>query len=245
MKLKDINTKPPKILLMGTFGTGKTVFSTSLGSQTEVLDLNRGLRSAFMFKDEFSKERAETEVKQCWDEEPERAKVFPRVRSFVNGIASECKKGTYKKKILVVDSYTDLATESLRNVLDGAGILGKQPQIQHWGAAFLQLENLMYVLRTLPIVVILTSHIRRVETGDTTTYILETPGKNLPQKIPTFFDEVWCAKIRGKDYVLQTTGTSGMACRTRSGLENNTKQNVGLKEVLGLLGYDVEKETKR
>jgi len=62
MKLSDIKTKPPKILLIGNYGSGKTCFATTGGKYVQVIDLDEGLISAKTLKDNFTETRSEIDI---------------------------------------------------------------------------------------------------------------------------------------------------------------------------------------
>jgi len=249
MKVKDLKLHPPKILLMGTFGSGKTALSTSAGLGTSVIDLDNGLRTCMTLEDKFSKQRQDIDVKVCWEENPDKALAFSKAKSFVMAAAEACRQNKYDGKILVLDSYTTLAEGALRSVMRVNGMLGKVPQIQHWGQCFFELESLLAQLRSLPLVVIMIAHCRRVEIEGQASFEIATPGQKLPEKIPSYFDEVWCMRIKGsgsqKKYLIQTQGTSVIPCRTRGNLSDMTDADLGLKEILKRLGYDLDKSSKQ
>ena len=229
---------------MGEFGTGKTAFATTVGAAGEVIDLDNGLRTVMRFQDEFTTRRQQIEVKPCWEPEPEKAIAFKKAFSYIRSAAEQCRKKTYKYKVLIIDSWTTFTDASVRDVLALNGMLAKgaQPQIQHWGASFSALERVLLILKSLPISVVLIAHTRRVSVDGVLKYEMASPGQKLPPKIPTFFDEIWCCKVRGpKDFILQTATTSSISCRTRSGLADKTPMSLGLPEVYKLLGWDMEK----
>jgi len=242
--LKEIEPHAPKILLMGIYGTGKTVFATSAGKGTVVIDLDNGLKSVRTFQDQFHKARQEIEVKKCWEDDPEKAVSFLKARSFITGIARDIREGKSEYKVLVLDSYTKLADGAVRHIMDQNGMLGKPPRIQHWGMAFLEIENLLLILHSLPIAVIVIAHLRRIEDDGVSRYEIATPGQKLPEKIPTYFDEVWATQIRGtgtqQKYTIQTRGSTLIPCRTRSQVEDDINQNLGLREILRRMNYVIE-----
>ena len=249
MKLSELQPHPPKILLTGTFGVGKTLLATSVGETAQVLDLNNGLRSAIMFKDSFTTDRAKVDVIQCLEPDPTKAIAYSKCKSYIESIAGECRIKTYKYKVLIVDGFTDLAEYATRAVLSDNGLLAKgaAPQIQHWGLAFNNIENVLITLKSLPIAVILIAHMRRYETDDgSTKFEIATPGKKLPEKIPTFFDEVWFMDVKYKgngvnEHVVQTTSTSVVPCRSRDCVATNQLASIGMKSFLKQCGYDVTK----
>ncbi len=239
--LNKLKLHAPKILLMGQFGTGKTLWATTLGSKCLVLDLDNGLRSALTFKDKHFNERQLIDVKTCWEEDANRATAFSKFASYLKSIGEECRQNKFERQALIIDGYTSLADFSVRDVLARNGLLGKAPQIQHWGLAFIQIEQVLMELRSLPIVVVMIAHIRRVEVKEETKYEIASPGQKLPDKIPPYFDEVWVTEIKGsgsnQKYVCKTKGTSVVPCRTRGNIGDNLDMNRDLGFFVEELGF--------
>ena len=240
-ELGKLKMQPPKILLMGTFGTGKTLWTCSLGEKALVIDLDNGLRSAATYQDKLTSKRKLIDVKTCWEDNPLKATAFMKALSYIRTVADECRKGTFKRQALIIDGYTTLADASVRDVMARNGMLGQQPQIQHWGLAFGQLEALLLELRALPIVVVLIAHVRRVIVDEISKFEISSPGQKLPNKIPCYFDEVWMTEIKGsgnnQKYVCKTTGTSIFPCRTRGNIGNELDMNEDFSLIMEKLGH--------
>jgi len=246
MKLSELPMHPPKILLCGDPGSGKTALALTLGKSARVIDLDNGLRTGLTLKDKFESARREVDVRPCWEENPEKAIAFSKARSFISALATECATKTQTCRALVVDSLTTLAEFAMRNVLAANGKLGKPPEIQHWGLSFLDLENVFVALRSLPIVVVVVAHLQRTEEDGVTKSCILMSGQKMPYKIPAYFDEVWVMKTKrveqGKTkYLIQTKSSTTFSARSRSNLEDNLDADLGLPEILKLMGYDITK----
>lgn len=243
VKLLSLKRLPPKILLMGSYGTGKTLFATTLGKHGRVYDLNNGLLSAVTFKDKFTAQRAEIDVRTCWESDPSKATAFGVFRSYMQSLSTEA--SGMSQGAIIIDGYTDLAEFSMRSVMAAQNKLYEQPQIQHWGMGFAGIERVLMILRSLPIVVVMIAHTRRIEHGgDDLKFELCTPGQKLPQKIPTYFDEVWFSEVLGSGstakYRIKTKSSGAVACRTRANIPDIVDMDTGLPTVLKMMGYDIE-----
>lgn len=243
--LKDMKRHPPKILLIGDYGTGKTALGLTLGKRLRVLDVDNGLLTGKTFVDKFTPERKEVDVKACWEEDPEKALAFDKTLSYAMSFGKELKAGTASQSALMVDSFTSLFQMSLNAVLYANGRLGKAPEIQDWNIANIQIEKFLLVLRTLPAVVIMTAHVQRAEQDGDLIGELACPGRKLPPRIPTYFDEIWIATVKNieggkRKYVLQTQSTRAMKARTRANLEDGTDQDLGMVEILRRMGHDID-----
>ncbi len=243
-KLSTLELHPPKILLMGTFGTGKTLLATSVGKRGRILDLNNGLLSARTFKDDHTKTRGEIDVKTCWEQDPFKALAFEKVRSYVESMREECYREKNDYDTLIIDGYTDLAEFAVRNVMDANGMIGKNPQIQHWGLAFQKIKWVLTVLKSLPINLIVIAHTRRVEDEGVSTYELATPGTKLPAEVPTYFDEIWFMQVKGsgakREFVVRTQPTSLFPAKTRTQVPDNQLASLGMNHFLKQIQVSAE-----
>lgn len=260
MKLSELKKHAPKIILAGNPGSGKTALALTLGEGAVVLDLDDGLLTGLTLKDAFFDRRQKVEVKECKEDNPNKALAFAKAASYVRGISDECLKGKPPCRALIVDSLTTLAEGAMRLVMSNNGMLGQHPQIQHWGLRDLELENFFLTVYSLPMVVVLVVHLQTVqEEGDTmavvepdgktriktvtqTKYKIALPGKAYPPKLPPRFDELWLARVRkgagGKmEYKISTTGTTSFITRTRSNLPTDQNMEQGLPALLNKMGF--------
>jgi len=237
--LKDYNPSPPKVLLAGEMGTGKTLLATTPGARALVLDLNNGLTSCRLFKDKFTADRLSCEVKQCWELGKPGA-AFSRTLAYVQEFA---KKPSHE--MLVIDGLDDLADGALASILVNASKWDEKSVDKvtrtEWGAAIALVERVMYRIKSLPTVVVMTAHTKLVEVDGNLRTALAVYGRNLGGKLEGMFDEVWCTKVTGsgaaRKFLLQTISTGGIKCKTRHQLQNDTDMNLGLVEILSRVGY--------
>lgn len=242
MKLSEIKLKPPKCIFYGPFGSGKTCFAATGGEVVQFLDMNEGLMSAKTLQDKWTEERKKVDVIECHEDDPTKATAFLKARSYIQSVASQCSTETYKFKILVIDSLTDLQEFCMRNILSNAGRLGKQAEIQHWQLRDIEFLNLMIIIKSLPIAVILIAHQQIVEQDGINVISPGLPGKSLPNNLFTKFDEILFFKARnttsGKvEFLIQNTSSSSILTRTRANIKNEINVDIGLIEYLKLLGY--------
>ncbi len=251
MKLKEIRKKPPKVLLYGPPGTGKTALVLTLGKRLQVLDLDDGLETGRTLHDQFRERRMEVDVVQALETSRIRGTAFPEAKRHVFRVVEMIDKGTYPFEAFCIDSLTSLADGAVRYVLGNAGHVGRAPQIQEWGAAFIEIENILTLLRSLPIVVILTAHQHVFELDGETQTEIAVPGRKLPGKICSYFDEVWRMRVRPLPqkkfaYVLQTKSTAGTVARSRLNLEDGIDAGkLGLEEVLRRVGWEWREGNKK
>lgn len=241
-QLKDIESKVPKILIYSPAGTGKTALALSAGADTEILDMDDGVLTGQTLDDKWKEERLKVEVKQFLESDPLKAVAFKKFKNRMIKIAKECTEGKYPHKLLTVDSLTSFADGAVRYIMYNSSMLGQAPQIQHWGTAFIEIENILTLIRSLPIPVILLAHeqIKTIDKKDVTD--LAVSGRNLPSKIRRFFDEVWWINVRnaagGKvERKIQTKSTESIGCRSRWNMEDGINVNVGMRELLKRMDY--------
>lgn len=234
---------PPRIILYGPPGTGKTALMLTLGEKLQVIDVDDGLVTGLRLEDKWKKARGEVDVKRFVEDDPKKGVAFSKVKATIYGIADQCRAGTYPFKALGLDSFTAFADYAVRYIKGNAGHLEQNTQLQEWGMAFQEIENVLTVLRSLPIVVIMTAHEHTYEVGDGTKTEIAIPGRKLPQKVVGYFDEVIRTKVRNVTggelaYVLQTRSTAGVVARSRRSLPDGTDSEIGMGAVLKLMGYE-------
>jgi len=245
-RLDQIKDRPPHILLYGPPGTGKTALALTLGKGCQVVDLDDGLKTGLTLKDRFLSSRREVDVVQCLETNPKKANAFRRAKAAIFNICNAVMAGKYPFKALVVDSMTSFMDYVMRYVLDNSGRPGTHPQIQDWGASFIETENLLTMVKSLPIVVVFTAHEYSYEVDQATHIKLALPGKSLPGKVCAYFDEVLRTKIVNleggkRGFVIQSKGTGSTLARSRCNLPDSTKMDLGLPAILKLMGWDWER----
>jgi len=242
MKLAEIELADPKIILLGQFGTGKTCLASTLGEGCLYLDLDGGLRASATLKDQFQAMRAKIEVVQILERDPRSPTVLLKVKEQVSKLLDLSVKGTLPWKYIVIDGYTNLAESAIRWVQKANGLIGKPLQIQHWGMAFMEIEEVLQQLRAIPIVFVLIAHTHReVSDDEGVKYEILTPGQKLKDKVPGYFDEAWMMKVTGsgtaRRYAVMTQSTGMYNAKTRGQLADNTDANKGMVEILRSIGW--------
>jgi len=245
--LSDTPITPPKIILYGEGGVGKTCFVATYGEGLQLIDCNRGLLSAKTLKDKWTAERHKIDVVSCYESDPKRATAWGILKKTVLQIYEDCLKGIYPHKVLAIDSLTDVAEYALRGICGNSGSLGQPEKVTQaqWGLAIAEVYNLFVYLRALPIPVVITAHTMIVTIGTgkdaVTRQVLSIYGKNLAPNLINLFDEVDYVKTRivqGKpEPYLQTMKDAFVQAKTRSQLVDGTKLDIGFREYMKLLGW--------
>lgn len=236
---------------MGDFGTGKTAFATSAGSQTEVLDFDNGMATCEYFKDQWTNERKQAIQYPCYMEDPNSASNWRRAKGHVLDICNAARSPAgYKRKIIVIDSFSTAGEAAVRNVREGLGNVKDYARfnpfrIQDWGTMVGEFEQMIQLLRMTPLIVICIAHVEVEEVDGGKKRLKPIAGtQRFAGKVAAYFDEVWQAVAKdepgGKTgYYLQTQQTEGRPARSRRGLPNMTPMNLGLKKILSMIGTEI------
>lgn len=253
-KLIDLPSRHPKVLIYGPVKIGKTALALTLGARAQVIDFEDGLLTGQTLNDRWKKDRGEVDVRQFLDLDREKATSFQRAKAYVVEAANLCNKGEFPFDAIIIDSLTSLADSAVRSVLYAGNHLGSNPQIQEWGLAFSDIKNFLSVVRSMPVVFILTAHemVKTTGTGKAAEdkTVIGIPGKNLPGQVGMLFDEVWYMRAqemgagRSKFYI-QTVQTSSALAGSRGNLANNTDVSEGLWSLVEKLGYKKEEVTAK
>jgi len=234
MKPSELTRKPPKILIYGPPGLGKTSLFMTLGEKAQLLDLDGNADVALGLKDNLHAERMECDVRQILEDDPAgKATVFARAKKYIYGLPGEIKKGNFPFDAFGLDSLTSLAVACQDYVMANSGRLGQNPEIQHWGLIITEIANVVKALKGLPIPTFILAHEEVIvpEGGgeDNLAKIqIAIPGRKLPGQITRQFSEIWYLKMRasgqGKHEILiQTLATQIITCRSGRGLATGRK----------------------
>lgn len=234
-------------MIYGEVGAGKTALALTLGARAMCIDMDEGLRTGITLQDSFTSDRKAVEVRQFLETNPQKdATAFAKCKSFVYGLTAEFQKGR-PFEALILDSLSSFAEGALRYIMSNSGQLGKAPEIQHWGLAFNEIQNVLAVMRSLPIPLVIIAHeqvkmIGKAGPNQESKLEIAISGKNLPSRICRYCDEVLYMRARpvgaGKmQYVVQTVGDDKLMARSRSNIPNLTDTKVGMWELMRMMGY--------
>lgn len=227
MKASEMQAKPPKILIYGPAGCGKTALFMTLGEAAQLYDLDDNVDVAFGLKDQLQDQRLKVDVQQFLDDDPKKGNALGAVKKAVIKTVNDCRKGDYPFQILGLDSLTSLSVAAQRSVMGASGNTDANPQIQHWGMLLTEIHNLVLKLKALPIPVFVLAHETTFTSDDINKVEIAIPGQKLPGMITRMFSEIWYLRLRQagqgrQEFYIQTAPTSSITCRSGRGLESGT-----------------------
>ena len=229
MKTNEQELAPPRILLMGPYGVGKTF----LIGQADVLLKDSGKKGLYLF--DFEKQNTL------------RANNFSVEFDYYFDKPGEVKGGGLKRfgddftKFeynpngfggFAIDNLTPMIAEAMRyniSINPSKRHLGFMPSFQDQGIVIKLMENILPQLLAVSThsVLICTAHLRELtseKTGETTVLPF-VPGKSLPYLIGGFFTEVW------RVYAIRDQGTIVRCVQTvNDGRFGCKSQTVGMPE---------------
>lgn len=251
MKVSDLPAKAPHICMYGEVGAGKTGLALTCGARAQVIDLDNGLMTAMHLKDKFTEARQSVDVKQFLEEDPQKKiTAFAKTKAYIYDLPAAIKRGQWDFDVFIMDSLSTMADSAVATIMANSNMIGKAPQIQHWGMAFTEIQNVLNVVRTLPCVVILIAHEQVKMVGkppnDDARIEIAIPGKNLPSKVARYYDELWWFKNSpagggNVKRTVQTVSNGLVAARSRGCLPNLTNIDCGMWELLKKIGYEPPK----
>lgn len=202
--------KPLKILMVGRSGSGKTGALASLAKDYRLIiaDFDNGLTSLRAFSEQA--DRKNIHYKTFTDTMKKVGnKIVPKgtPKAFVNflaaldpdwdGLGSIYDWG--QDTVFVLDTLTHCSNAAMRLEVGLAGFAGKAPQIQHWGEAMRQVEEVLAMLYddAVKCHVIVNTHLTYVEQEDGTVGYPSAIGSKLPPKVGSYFNTTLLMRSRG------------------------------------------------
>jgi len=247
-ELVSVPIDPPRVLLYGPPGSGKTAGLLTLGADLEIIDIDKGLRSGITLVDKWRDRRLAVEVFPCRESNPMQPAAFLRAKQKLIEVANQVASKTYKYKVLGLDSLTELGEAALRYVRYNSGTLtnGKNTTLQEWGLAINEVQQCLNILRTINIpTVVITHELTETEDSGAKKIRMWVIGAKLPDQLGAYFDEIWYARTvpgggNTVSYTIQTLPVGGAVARSRNQLPNGTRLDEGMHEIFKKIGYEIK-----
>ena len=249
MKAKDLKklNAPPKILLHGDCGNGKTALVSQL-SNGYLMDLDGGMLTALNLKDKFTKYRQNIEFDTFKDESFRNPQGWNKFYAKLLGIAELVNKGKWNYDALCIDSMTGI-TQIIKHfvMFSKANNALAEPERNHWGMMVNCMESVCSIIMTLKVPVIMTAHDCTVYTEDSAEYKVLSMTKNHGEKIPWMFDEVWLSQIKKvgmkRKFTLSGIGSASRIAKSKMNLGKDVDHTeIGLPGIFKIIGYEYDFE---
>lgn len=249
MKAADLakQNKPPNVLIGGPAGSGKTCL-VAQASRGYLMDWDGHMKTVLQVKDKFSPLRGQIEFDEFVDEVTMKdGKPTLKSSRYLDGKSKllECARlaseGNWPYDALITDTITGLCRSIQLHTMSCAGNPFKKPQIQDFGSFINELESILTIIRSMPVLKITTAH-EMVIFGNAdqqiSTRLMSATKPHGANKLAWLFDQVLMAKKRfrgqGKvEYIV--TGRHEIA---KGPINIDVVHNeIGLAGILEMLGY--------
>ena len=251
----------PVILIYGSIGSSKTALISQL-SGGYIYDFDKGMRTAATLKDKFFSDRQSVTFDTYWDENPLKPTMYYKAFKHLQDVVAKSAQGKCQYDAFGVDSLTGLCQAAqlyIQSHGDKSNPKGDplaKMEIQNWGSLVNEVNRFLLLLQSLRVPVIVTAHVDMIEkkkdnkiTGETIVtdmFPSSATQRHGHRKIGAFFDEIWYAQAKpagGNAVNYQVTGkpTGIIRARTRSSFETVVHNDIGMKGLLKMVGYDYGK----
>ena len=254
MKADELKNTPPKIMIYGPAGSGKTGL-VSQANKGYLFDFDGGMLTARNLNDSFSSLRKSIDFDVYRDTKPSNPDGWRRAKEKLISISEQCASNKWAYNACIIDSFTGLSQAIQNSVMANDNKPMGKPEIQHYGMIVSELEIILTLITSLHnTLVLVTAHempilSRKGQIGhpeqDTYKFVPLCAGTKLGPKLPWMFDEVWYAdrtSVGGKiAFVVSGKPSSYNDSRTRSGfVEDFDHTSIGLAALLKKLNYNYD-----
>lgn len=240
-----------KMLVVGDSGVGKTGSIASLvdaGYKVRILDFEAGLDplaghvrkrehlnnvSYFTLKDEFKITGSSIGISKA----PSFQRSMQLLQDWKDDEQSYGPVSSWgKDTVLVVDALSSMGRASLNMVLQANGVIGKPPEIQHWGTAMDNIEKVLGNL-THPVLVpchlVVLTHVtvQESEGGGMVKAYPEALGTKLNPKVGRYFNNMVSLSITAGEKSFKTKKDGMLACKTSRPLKDKYSLEQGMAEM--------------
>ncbi len=244
MKAEDLikHNYPPKILVYGAAGTGKTAL-VSQASKGYLMDFDNKIFTIKSLQDQFSPLRHEIEFDTYSERNIQKPDAWLKAKKKLIDIMNKCFRGEWEYDCLIIDSLSGLAEVVQNQIMSQCGKTMGKPEIREWGLIVAEVEVAIKIIKSLPVLIIVTAHELPIMVDDQHIMKILAPGTKLPARIPTWFDEVWYAKTRrvaggALSYIVSGRKTPAIEATSNGGMNKDFNHtDTGLKGVLSEIGF--------
>ena len=246
MQLKDLVDTPSKIGCYGSAGSGKSAFWATLGECCEFIETDpNGYTTLKYLKDKWTEERQKVDISYFAETDFKAPRAFSQVKNRVIEINNQLVQKTYKKKVVVFDTLTSLSEMALHAVKAAKGVFRTSTEIQEWGMAMGEVEQVILMARAWPIPVIFIGHREVKEVDDKSQVTLSVIGQKLLPKVLNYMEEVYYATVvpigEGKfGYRLQTMRTASIEVKSRRNLPDMWDMSQGAKALFRAINQPLD-----
>jgi hypothetical protein len=211
------------VLVCGTPGSGKTCFAAGFPVPILFLDFDLKVDSAAAWYEDDKARLEQIEVKQL-GKRLDGSDPIVEFLAITKELGEQQKTGAMKYKTLVIDSATTFSAAVLNHIVRTnpgikrvASTQGVQPGMQDYGILKREFEKLIPGLLSLPMNVVMTSHIK-TDRSELTGEVIRSPimDGSFASTLPIYFKEVFRVFMKdGKAYAQTKSDQYYDFCRSQ------------------------------